>query len=143
MRIIVRTTESPPHNYYIMRTRTGFECKPEFIDQINGEIDPFSRDFIIGGRSAHARVFQDDKLKNMIKGTVIAEHVADGRLILFIRDDAHSIVGGSKEGWFKMLKRRFHMEFVHYAGKSLYYIILYLLLYYYFRYGIISNLLGT
>ena len=125
MRIIVRTTESPPHDYYIMRSKAGFECSSEIVAQINGETDPFMRDFVIGGRSAHARVFQDDKLKSMIRGTVIAEHVSEGRLILFIRDDAHSIVGGSKEGWFKMLKRRFHLEFVHYSGIFIFIMLFY------------------
>ena len=86
----------------------------------------------------------------MIKGTVIAEHISEGRLILFIRDDAHIIVGGSKEGWFKMLKRRFHLEFVHYSGKekksiknSVYSHLYYYYYYIFCRHGLVSNLLGT
>lgn len=95
MRVTVRSVCAEPRDYFVLMSE---EAQP-------AQQGP-----------AHARVFHDERLDQLRLDRVLVERTVAGRAIVFVRTDAHDILGGSQEGWFKTIKARLRVGFVHFSG---------------------------
>lgn len=65
--------------------------------------------------ASHSKILHDEKLRQMKLTNVVIEHdLGGGQVIMFVRTDAHLLMDVTQSAWFKMIQRRFNLEFVQY-----------------------------
>ena len=65
--------------------------------------------------ASHSKILHDEKLRQMKLTNVVIEHdLGEGQVIMFVRTDAHLLMDVTQSAWFKMIQRRFNLEFVQY-----------------------------